>query len=343
MRRLVLFILLLAAGCQSKNGAVTHFGGSAMTMRYHVVVGGELSPQERDHVQKAIDDTFYLIHQTFNRFNPQSELAKLNRLPAGQKQILSNELTTLLTLTNEMTNQTQGKFDPTVWTVQRLWKEAFEKKELPNSQDLKPFESAVGWHFVHLQDQFFWKEWDLTALDLSGIAKGHGIDLITRALNELGYPDVFVEWGGEIKATGQHPEERPWTIAIAPPFERDLDHILDVVPLNNQGVATSGDYLQYWEIGDEVYTHIFNPLTKKPLKKSEGEIVSVTVCAPTCAMADALATAAMTFPTVEQAKSWAGRFEEATFWVFSRDLSGDRVEQHLLMDKDMIPGRALRD
>ncbi len=343
MRALILLIFLLTAGCQSKNGAVTHFSGSAMTMRYHVVVGGELSPQERDHVQKAIDDTFYLIHQTFNRFNPQSELTKLNRLPAGRKQPLSSELSTLLALTDKMADQTQGKFDPTVWTVQRVWKEAFEKKELPDPQDLKPLESAAGWHFVHIQEQFFWKEWDLTALDLSGIAKGHGIDLIAEALNALGYPDVFVEWGGEIKATGQHPEGRPWTIAIAPPFEQDLDHMLDVVPLNNQGVATSGDYLQYWEIGGEVYTHIFNPLTKKPLKKSEGEIVSVTVCAPTCAMADALATAAMTFPTVEQAKSWAGRFEEATFWVFSRDLRGDRLEQLLPMNEDVISDRSFRD
>jgi len=316
MNYLFCAFLLLLTGCQSSQEKITHFDGQSMTMSYRVMVGKRLSDREKNQIQLAIDDNFYLINQIFNRFNPDSELSRLNALEAKQRMTMSEELSDLLRLTDHMVHLTQGKFDPTVWSIQAIWKDHLEKGILPEPGALKEQTRAVGWHKIHLEGQEVWKEETLTKLDLSGIAKGHGIDLLVENLNQMGYRDVYVEWGGEIRVSGQHPEKRRWTIAITPPL--NPESLLDTAFLAGEGVATSGDYLQYWTVGKETYTHIIDPIDMKPLKRVRGRIVSVTVRAPTCAMADALATAGMLFPSVEETKAWAENLDDVTFWIQTR-------------------------
>jgi len=318
MKYLLVALLVALSGCQSSQKAASHFDGQAMTMRYHVTIGKNLSDQEKDRIQMAIDDNFYLVNQIFNRFNPQSELSRLNALSGEERMVMSDELAELLQLTDRMVRLTHGKFDPTVWSIQEIWKKALEMGTLPEANHLEERTRAVGWGKVHLEGRKVWKEETLTQLDLSGIAKGHAIDLMVNKLNQMGYQDVYMEWGGEIRVSGQHPEKRPWTIAITPLFDPDPEHSLDTVALQEQGVATSGDYLQHWTVGVDTYTHIVNPETLKPIKRIDGSIASVTVCAPTCAMADALATASMLFSSVEEAQEWAGSFDDVSFWFLSR-------------------------
>jgi len=315
MRCLLCLLCVFLAGCDSSKEPLTHFDGQEMTMRYHVMIGKALSDREKDQVQHAIDDNFFRIHTLFNRFNPHSELSRLNALGPGEKVSVSDELYQLLKLTDRMVHLTEGRFDPTVWSVQQVWEKSLVKGELPHQELLEA--KAVGWDKVHLDEKTFWKENSLTQLDLSGIAKGHGIDLLVEKLNRLGYDNVYVEWGGEIRVSGRHPEGRPWTVAITP--LGDAQQVWDTVELDGQGVATSGDYLQYWQVGKETYTHIVNPVTKEPLKRAEGGVASVTVCAPTCAEADALATTAMIFSSVEEAQKWALRYPEYTFWFITRE------------------------
>lgn len=322
--RVAFFCLLLLAGCQSKQKGVTHFDGHMMTMHYHVIIGDVLNTQEKDHVQLAIDDTFFQVNQIFNRFNPKSELSRLNQLKSGEKMKVSDPLWELMILTDRIVHLTEGNFDPTVWTVQHVWKRHLENGEIPTPEELSPYTQAVGWHSLHLDQKMVWKDHTQTEIDLSGIAKGHAIDLLIKSLNERGYEDVYVEWGGEIAASGQHPEGRPWTIAITPPNERHPDHAVEVVSLKHQGAATSGDYIQYWPVKHERFTHIMNPMTLTPLKRCDR---SVTVCAPSCAMADALATASMVANSPEDVQKWTENLEEVTCWFFAREDSGENVQE----------------
>ncbi len=312
MRILCIIFLIFLSACSDES--VTHFNGQAMTMHYHVMIG---STSEEDNVQYTIDDTFFQVNKIYNHFNPNSELSKLNDLKKNQKVEISDELRVLLELTDNMFEITQGKFDPTVHSVQGIWKEHLSRNEFPPPKKIEPLNQAVGWHHIHLSENTFWKDDTLAKLDLSGIAKGHAIDLLVERLNTMGYENVYVEWGGEIAASGKHPSGRNWNIAVTSFNDEEL---VETVSLDNQAVASSGDYLQYWKVESETYCHIIDPETKMPLRREKGCLASATVVAPTCALADGLATAAM---LVDDPESWAKSLRDQdsslSFWFFKRE------------------------
>jgi len=127
---------------------------------------------------------------------------------------------------------------------------------------------------------------------------------------------------------GNTPDSRPWTVFISKLGSEDPDHAIDIVQLNNQAIATSGDYLQNWlvthsDLSPKIYFHIFDPATLAPLEITGASIASVSVIANDCALADGLATAAMLFANTEAAEAWAKsiklRYPEISFWIISRN------------------------
>ncbi len=127
---------------------------------------------------------------------------------------------------------------------------------------------------------------DLRA-DLSGIAKGFGVDQAARALEALGIADYMIEAGGEVRTRGLNGEGRPWQIAIERPDAMpQRPHF--VVPLSGLSMATSGDYRIYFEQDGRRYSHEIDPATGRPIGRG---LASVSVVAPECGYADAMATA----------------------------------------------------
>ncbi len=260
-----------------------------MTIPYCVQIA-----QPSPLAENIISSTFAEINAIYNNWNPHSEISKLNTLKAFEKQQLSPELYSFLQFTNSIVRLTEGRFDPTVASLHQLWKKSLKENHLPSEIELQNLSPAIGWDKIHLEEGHFWKEQDATTLDLCGIAKGYAVDLITERLQAAGLRDIYVEWGGEIRTSGNHPDNRPWKIGI-----------IGLIPLElkNEAIATSGSYIQQWTIDSITYTHIIDPRTQKPLNNAP--ITSATVIAPTCAEADALATAFMLFPTCAEAQSWA--------------------------------------
>eukprot|EP01062_Namystynia_karyoxenos_P050176 TRINITY_DN38891_c0_g1_i2.p1 TRINITY_DN38891_c0_g1~~TRINITY_DN38891_c0_g1_i2.p1 ORF type:complete len:785 (+),score=123.76 TRINITY_DN38891_c0_g1_i2:127-2355(+) len=172
------------------------------------------------------------------------------------------------------------------------------------------------------------------ALDLSGVAKGWCVDEIVRRLADAGFSDVFVDWGGDCRAAGAHPAGRPWRLAVAAPpplrklfkawksqapglggrrgsldviprctetdsgHEKDALHCVELV--GGGALATSGDFGRPWRYG---YYGIVDPLSAKlePRRAGDNRTCLATVGCASCAEADALATALMTFPSPQDA------------------------------------------
>lgn len=178
----------------------------------------------------------------------------------------------------------------------------FKSRKPSPIEKLEEVKASVGWHFVHCVDRCFWKDSSLTALDFGGIAKGYAVDLLVEKLRAAGYQNFYVEWGGEIRTSGQHPSGRPWKVGIQG---------LSAIDLSNAAIATSGSYIQNWTVGSSSYTHIIDPNRKEPLQNST--ITSVSVIASSCREADAIATALMLFPSKEEAQKWA---QEKNYQVF---------------------------
>lgn len=323
------FLCFCFTGCSSdqNKSSLTAFSGNAMTMDYRILIGAVISENEIKQIHQTIQSVFCEVNAIYNHWNTESELSQLNRLPQGIKVSLSKKLESFLQLTKKVVELTEGRFDPTIAPIQRLWKEKLTSGEIPSIEQIQTLAPAIGWDKIHFEDGFFWKEHDQSSLDLGGIAKGYCVDLIVESLNSIGYENVYVEWGGEIRTTGNHPDHRPWMVFISRLGSTDPTQAVAYANLNNQAIATSGDYMQNWtfhpnQVDAVTYFHIINPRTLTPLISTKASIASASVIAPSCLLADALATAVMLFESVEEAQSWLEKLQakmpDLQFWIISR-------------------------
>lgn len=327
MTRKVLFtFVLLLAGCSEPEPPhTTTYAGIAMTVPYRILVGHPLTRQQRREVGKTIEETFAEVDAVYNKWNPDSELSRLNFVEAGKEVLLSPQLYAFLVETGEWVRLTEGRFDPTIEPLQRVWKDKLEKGQLPDDAEIAEASTGVGWDKLRLQGGMCWKADSDTALDLGGVVKGYAIDLIVERLEREGFGNLYVEWGGEIRTAGKHPEGRPWRIFISKLGNANPEEAIAFVDMEDNAVATSGDYLQNWMVEGKMYFHIFDIKKRRPLAASSGSVCSATVMATTCMAADVLATAAMLFEGKDAAEHWLETVKQdhpemkIRYWIQTRD------------------------
>jgi len=210
----VFIFVVVLVGCQNRSetnvdihGETTIFSGDAMTMHYRIIVGKVLDNTQLHAVSTLIEETFQEVNDIYNKWNPKSELSRLNRLPAKTKVVISPELESILEKTDLIVRLSEGRFDPTIEPLQALWKKALVNQIVPSKEEIAVVAPTIGWDLIHFDGGVFEKDHSLTQLDLGGIAKGLAIDIMLERLQEMGYRDLFVEWGGEIRASGQHPRQ----------------------------------------------------------------------------------------------------------------------------------------
>lgn len=310
----------------------TEVTGTAMFIPYRIIIGQPLSSTQKKQVEAIIASTFDDVHQRYDQWNPSSEVSQLNRLPAGEHATLSPELASFLHLVDKVVTMTQGRFDPTMEPVRQLWQPHLEAGTKPSARDIAALRPHVGWHHIHLDGDHFSKDSNEVQLNLDAIAKGFAVDLIAHALQQAGYRSTFIEWGGEIKGNGKHPEGRPWRVYISGVDSSAPENAFAYVSLEDSAVATSGDYYQQWTVTDdqgdtESYCHVYDPRTLSPLQVTSHAICSASVVASSCAVADALATAAMVFSHLNDAHQWTEevqeRYPSVSFWLASRETADD--------------------
>ncbi|CAG9460248.1 unnamed protein product [Pedinophyceae sp. YPF-701] len=297
--------------------------GTAMTIPYKimVVLDGANDPQQSKNVEDIVQGAFDKINDHCNNWNPDSELErKINKQGGVSKPVaVSPLLGRLLAVAEQCVALTNGRFDPTILPVARTWRRALsEAGQPPTPAEVSHLKFAVGWQknvqlsadrsSVALRNAN-------TRLDFCGIAKGLAIDLICEDLQRAGFNDVLVEWGGDLRGVGQHPDGRPWrTTLVKPPPLKPLfklwseKRLRDAVApedatlfakVESCAVATSGDYFQLHKFG---FHHIYHPAQRTPMKLSDVGVASASVVAKSCAVADAIATAVMVSGNVDHAQ-----------------------------------------
>lgn len=299
-----------------------------MEMPYHIQIGKSLSIKQQRRVQAVIDSSFTFIHQCFDHWNPKSELSLLNQLPPFATKKLSPKLLQLFQIANSMVEMSESRYNPTLGTIISVWKKSsvfLDKENLDSTQE------ALQWTNISTQNGIFCKSRNIE-LDFDGIAKGLGIDLLLERLHSLGYANIYVEWAGDIAVCGNHPSGRHWQVAVRNPLSQMPDS--EIIPLSNCAIATSGDYEQYMEIDNKKYCHIMDPKSLRPIEITEKSIASVTVTAPSCAVADGLATSAMTFTDIEALLSWTYQVKEkipgVSFRIFTRDTINGGIKKYVV-------------
>ncbi len=181
---------------------------------------------------------------------------------------------------------TNGAFDITVWPLIYLWRESEMGNIFPTQDEIREVQANIGFKNIQLMGNGQVKLLNSkTKIDLGGIAKGYAVDEAARIFREQGITSFFIDAGGDIYAGGLNCDGELWRIGIRDP--QDRSKMIDIVKVTDMAVVTSGDYEQFYEIQNQRWSHIINPITGYPQKG----VISATVIAPSAMEADAMATA----------------------------------------------------
>ena len=277
---------LLLAGCDS-GPEIIKISGSKMGTTYHVtLVADQPAP---DDLAEQIDQLLNVVDRSMSTYREDSEISTFNQISPHQQQTISNEFAQVLRVSQQVWEQTNGAFDPTVGPLVDLWGFGPVPTDdvVPDDSLIQLALESVGFGSVVLDGSILIKTKPLS-LDLSAVAKGYAVDQVADLLESLALPDYLVEIGGELRASGSNPEGQSWRVAIETPAL--MSQIQNIVAVHDAAVATSGDYRNYFERDGIRYSHTIDSRTGRPITHRLG---SVTVIAKTCAEADAWATALM--------------------------------------------------
>ena len=217
-------------------------------------------------------------------------MSQFNRLAANEWLRVSPDLAGIIETSIEISRLSNGAFDITVGPLVNLWGFGPEHNldDIPASIEISRRKDLVGFQNIEMRASppALKKTVDGLYCDLSAIAKGWGVDQVADLLEANSYNNYLVEIGGEIRARGFNVKGNDWRIGVSSP--KETSEIEKVIKVTDVGVATSGDYRNYFEKDGVRYSHTIDPRTGAPIQHS---LASVTVIHPSCMMADAFATA----------------------------------------------------
>ena len=214
-----------------------------------------------------------------------SDVTRINRAAGKEWVKVSPETMEVIKKAQEISELSEGGFDITVGPLSELWRRAREKKIPPSVEDVKGKLDLVNYKKLGIDSEgkVLLKKKGM-AMDLGGIAKGYAVDRAFELLMSLGYKNMIVNAGGDLRAGGLK-NNQPWSIGIQHP--RDSKKILARISVYDTAVATSGDYEKFFLDQGKRYHHIFNPKDGFPTNGYQ----SVTILCKDGMTADALATA----------------------------------------------------
>ncbi len=288
---LMMFALLATPGGTHSSLSVQ---GETMGTTYMVRVEGESLQFTEASLKTAIDERLVRINKLMSTYDPESELSRFNTSENTDWFEVSPETVVVVDKALEISKLSQGAFDPTVGKLVRLWSFGSGARvyEPPSDEVISEALKSVGWELVEVRTAppSLKKQHANVELDLSAIAKGYGVDQVAVLLESQQVESYMVEIGGEVRAKGSI-NGHPWRIGIERPEALNMNRQLESkVELDNQALATSGDYRNYFEKDGIKYSHTINPRTGKPVTHA---LASVSVVAEDCMTADALATTLM--------------------------------------------------
>ena len=290
--RLLLILPLVAfLGCQQPRVAPLSITGETMGTTYHITV-----PPGHDQaaLKAEIDAHLEAINASLSTYLPTSLISSLNEATDVPSTIsLDPHFVRVLEAARSVYGASEGAFNPAVGPLVNAWgfgatlQLKTTEHELSELVELVDFDSFT----YDAEAQTLTKTLAGSQLDFSAIAKGYAVDEVAQLLQQANINSYFVEIGGELVTKGQHPEGRPWRAGITQPTEdASGGQFQSVVSLSDAALATSGNYRNFYEVDGERYTHTINPTTGRPERSS---LLSATVVAPSCMLADGYATAFM--------------------------------------------------
>jgi len=286
--------ILTAAGCaQSANPKPRVMKGATMGTYYRVTVDSGLTAAEIAELRSGIDSVFERVISGMSTYDKRSTLSRLNSANDSAWHAIDTDLLKVLREAERVSTLTGGAFDATVGPLVNLWGFGADlhTTSVPDQQSIASALARTGYRLVALKNTpvEVRKGHPEAYIDLSAIAKGFAVDEVGRFLESRGIREYLVDIGGDLRAGAHKRNGSPWRIAVETPepVGRGVQRILDV---SATGVATSGDYRNFFEQDGRRYCHTLDPRTGRPVMHN---LASVTVLDASVMTADALATGLM--------------------------------------------------
>ena len=282
---------LSACGDRSADPATLELKGSAMGTTYSVKLAAADTDLDRERLRVDIAEQLELLERSMSTWMPDSELSLFNAAETTDWFRVSILLCAAVSDAQTISRLTGGAFDITVGPLVNLWGFGPDglREEPPGEQQIAELMKSVGYRRLHTDCDRPALRKDLPELhvDLSAFAKGYAVDEVASLLEARAVENYLVEIGGELRLNGKNSSGKPWAIAIESPA-RARRAVHTIVGLNTAGLATSGDYRNFFEHDGRFYSHTIDPRTGSPVAH---RAASVTVLARTAGIADAMATA----------------------------------------------------
>lgn len=284
------FISFVFISCNtSDQSEVFSYAGTTMGTTYSIKIV-ELSDKAiLPDLQIRIDSVLVEVNRQMSTYIKDSEISLFNSSHDTSWFKVSKDFAVTVNDAINISKVSTNFYDITIGPIVNLWGFGPQAmpQVIPSDEQIAEARKFTGISKLMVNEKFdaIKKSTPNLYCDLSSIAKGFGVDKVSYLLNDNGYNNYMVEIGGEVRTKGKNLKKEKWKIGIPSPNHRDLQKVIGI---SNVSVATSGDYLNYFEKDGVRYSHLIDPTTGRPISHN---LASVTVVNNDCRTADALATA----------------------------------------------------
>jgi thiamine biosynthesis lipoprotein len=227
------------------------------------------------------------IEAKYSRYRDDSVTTAINRAAAVTPVAIDDETAALLRYADRCHAVSGGLFDITSGVLRRAWDFKRIPPRLPSADEVAAALALIGWTRVEWSGERVWLPNAGMELDFGGIGKEYAADRAAAILRDAGIAHALVNLGGDVRAIGSRGDGTPWRIAIRDP--RDGEAVVGTMLVDDEAIATSGDYERYVEVDGRRYCHIVDPRSGMPV----GHWQSASVVAPLTILAGSYATIAM--------------------------------------------------
>lgn len=290
-RLIAMRILLFVSVCciaPPASAELISFGGQTMGTTYSVKIFDP--PAGEASWQLDVDAELRAVNDQMSTYLKTSEISRFNASESTDWFEVSKQTAMVCQTALEIGRASGGALDVTLGGLVDRWNFGTARRDqtVPTEGEVKRLQASTGLDKFHvrLDPPAIRKDIPGLKVDLSAIAKGHGVDRVVELLEKRGATNVFVEIGGEVRVAGDKGGE-PWRVGIQRPDVAGLDAMI-AHPIRDAAMATSGDYRNYFDADRKRYSHTLDPSTGRPVVDP---VASVSVVADSCMIADGWATA----------------------------------------------------
>jgi FAD:protein FMN transferase len=307
--------IIIISSCRpyKQSGYYISLEGPTEGTSYHITYESE----DSINYQYEVDSLLRQFDLSLSTYEPSSIISRINRDEPDVE--LNDYFIRCFKASEQVFHESGGAFDITVAPVVNAWGFGFTEGTNPDSATIDSLLQYIGMEHIRIENNRIVKDFPGIMLDVNAIAQGYAVDIVSGFFDKKGIINWLVEIGGEVRAKGKNPKGVYWRVGIDKPIEGIQISGLQmeaVVSLRDRALATSGNYRRFYIKDGVKYSHTIDPSTGYPVRHN---LLSATVIADQCIMADAYATAFMVLGVEKTKEMLKDRKDIDAYLIFTDD------------------------